>query len=426
MLSITTKVTASLLLCQSRKPLIVPPLWNLCAGNTGVRQYSARLSNDRSSRRPLPRKRPNSTSTPLEASSPAPATSLQTTVENVVPVHLSERDRKGAVLTKQSGAYEVLAHPALVVQRQIEMLNVFLGYEQGNKYSIKTGSGEDVGFIAEEVTSFAGTISRQLLRTRRPFKADILDKNGKVILKIDRPLKWFLNSSISIRDEHDIVIGEVKQVWHLWRRKYDLFWQQKQIGYIDTPFLAWNFEVADEDGKVIAAINRDFGGFAREIFTDTGSYAIHMDDVERAARSLSLDDRALLLACAVNIDIDYFSRHSSHGGGFMPIPFFGGGTAAEQDSNVPAPTGEGGVGPSSGPGGIGPGVFIPGMMGGSGQATDTSGSAPGSSSSYPASPPPPPPSEQGNAWGDSPFLSDEQAESGSSLGGFFDGFFDDD
>jgi len=37
-----------------------------------------------------------------------------------------------------------------------------------------------------------------------------------------------------------------------------------------------------------------------------------------------LDERAVILAAAVSIDFDYFSRHSGNGGFLhLPIPFIG-------------------------------------------------------------------------------------------------------
>jgi hypothetical protein len=117
--------------------------------------------------------------------------------------------------------------------------------------------------------------------------------------------------------------------------------------------------------SLIGSVNRNFAGFGREIFTDTGVYALRMDAASVAAepqhlisnshknhsypvpaavetpglmelrgvgkpaagRGMTLDERAVMLAAAVSIDFDYFSRHSSavgHGG-FMPIGVFGGG-----------------------------------------------------------------------------------------------------
>lgn len=43
-----------------------------------------------------------------------------------------------------------------------------------------------------------------------------------------------------------------------------------------------------------------------------------------AGRGMSLDERAVMLAAAVSVDFDYFSRHSSGAGGWMPFGVFGG------------------------------------------------------------------------------------------------------
>jgi hypothetical protein len=129
--------------------------------------------------------------------------------------------------------------------------------------------------------------------------------------------------------------------------------------------LSWDFTMADLYGNLIGSINRNFRGFGREIFTDTGQYVLRMDAaspettnisnsgvvrrfperitellpvpeekrtsssfqrhknmelvkekpkmelVERtSAKGLTLDERAVMLATAVSIDFDYFSHTS--------------------------------------------------------------------------------------------------------------------
>ncbi|KAI8853596.1 hypothetical protein BC829DRAFT_291734 [Chytridium lagenaria] len=54
--------------------------------------------------------------------------------------------------------------------RQMEMLNVLIGYEQANKYAVKTFLGENVGFIAEEDVTVMGGVLRQVMRTRRAIR----------------------------------------------------------------------------------------------------------------------------------------------------------------------------------------------------------------------------------------------------------------
>jgi len=107
-----------------------------------------------------------------------------------------------------------------------------------------------------------------------------------------------------------------------------------QFAGIDEGLLAWYFVLRDAQGEGIATIDRAFRGFGRELFTDTGQYnvsfrvpdekvytssqnsglTLHKSGV---TRNLTVDERALILATAINIDYDYFSRHSQgrHGYG---------------------------------------------------------------------------------------------------------------
>jgi len=117
---------------------------------------------------------------------------------------------------------------------------------------------------------------------------------------------------------------------------------RKQFARIDSGFLSWDFNIEDENNDILGSVNRNFRGFAREvfihiilslsklhttktyvyvrtielfkIFTDTGQYVIRMDSAQSILRGLSLDERAVILAAAISIDFDYFSRHSEHGG----------------------------------------------------------------------------------------------------------------
>ncbi|ETW85743.1 hypothetical protein HETIRDRAFT_470895 [Heterobasidion irregulare TC 32-1] len=257
----------------------------------------------------------------------------------------------------------LLGNNTLTVTRQLEMLNIFIGFEQANKYTISNESGEPLGFIAEEPRGFLSTFSRQIFRTHRPFRAIIMDHDGTPILWIRRPFDW-INSRMFVsrlKDLHEYTVdkepvldtfAEVQQRWHLWRRRYDLFLRDtphrilsavdepqpepeldtehfSQFSRIDEGLWAWHFNLRDERGQEIATINRAFRGFGREIFTDTGQYSI--DFAPRPAttetsvlRTLNLEERAVILAMAVNVDFDYFSRHSEGGHG-MGLPFFFGG-----------------------------------------------------------------------------------------------------
>ncbi|KAJ1948918.1 hypothetical protein FBU59_001376 [Linderina macrospora] len=152
------------------------------------------------------------------------------------------------------------------------------------------------------------------------------------------------------------VIGESQQEWHLWRRRYNLFTDTQERGRnerwqfarVDAPFLSWDFPMADQNGEVMAGVFRDFAGIGMELFSDYGLYAVCFDKMAlaqryqneavrpvMAEREMNLDERAAVLAAAISIDFDYFSRHSrlGGGGGFGFFPFFGGGGSSELTNN---------------------------------------------------------------------------------------------
>ncbi|KAI5203395.1 Scramblase-domain-containing protein [Aureobasidium subglaciale] len=338
----------------------------------------------------------------------------------VAPVTIP--DDPNGVLTPDHPAWDLLNNSSLVIQRQIEMMNVFLGFEQANRYVIMNGRGETIGYMAEQDHGMGSMLGRQMFKTHRSFTCHIFDKNEREILRIHRPFSW-ISSRIRIYDptapgdytqtdtlqgtsvqsainqasvaqvsplplQEMRIIGEARQQWAPLRRKYNLFnyrsiapasdsapaitsgdipntsttalavseqtseqaieARMQQFAYVNEPFLSWDFSLKDADDRKIGSVNRNFVGFAREIFTDTGVYALRMDSADEAEpTAMTLDQRAVMLATAVCIDFDYFSRHSGGvggmGGGFMPLWFPGMGGGAAEGGAVAGAAGEAGA-----------------------------------------------------------------------------------
>lgn len=221
----------------------------------------------------------------------------------------------------------MLSPPALVVTREYEWGNIVFGFEQANRYTIRAApGGEVVGYIAEE-DSIGKSVVRNVLRTHRSFKATILDKNGETAFVIRRP--FYVVSTNLFVDEpgpNGKNLGQVEMSWHLWRRRYSLFADNHQFAEIDTGFLGVDFNMIDEEGRRIASVNKDFTGFAREIFTDARQYVLRLDPSfslsadglvkdssavsagdyvatnNKDARKLTLSQRAVILAAAISID----------------------------------------------------------------------------------------------------------------------------
>ncbi|KAL5383702.1 hypothetical protein DPSP01_005806 [Paraphaeosphaeria sporulosa] len=339
----------------------------------------------------------------VEAVSNALATTSDANNPLLTPVHIPE-DPNG-VIKENHPAMRLLENSSIVVQRQLEMMNVLMGFEQANRYVIMDPHGNHIGYLAELDHGLGRAVARQAFRTHRSFTTHVFDKNEVEVLRFHRPFAW-INSRIRVYDalasgvsvsvepgasnlplSNMRIIGAAEQEWGLLRRKYNLFLARNiasatpgtpqltsgdlpisdlkaltisddnnrevgmvQFARVDEPFLSWDFHLMSEDQRLIGSVNRNFGGFAREIFTDTGAYALRMDsaglqtEVQQASsveqvKSLShdspgmtLDQRAVMLATAVSVDFDYFSRHSGSGGmgGMWPMwmPWFGGGGEA--------------------------------------------------------------------------------------------------
>ncbi|SLM37887.1 Scramblase [Lasallia pustulata] len=323
------------------------------------------------------------------------------------PVHVPE-DPDG-VLNERHPAANILVNSAIVVQRQLELMNVMLGFEQANKYVIMDPQGNHIGYMAERELGMGNMMARQWFRTHRSFTTHVFDKQEKEVLRFHRPFSW-ISSSIRVYDPLEIsptshspstalqspttnslstslsnptpqvsplplsamrLIGEAQQQWAPLRRKYNLFLYRSapgdppspqltsgslplsttqevqlasptsphtppsafhQFAYVSEPFLSWDFSLLSSSSSLLGSVNRNFAGLGRELFTDTGVYALRMDAAGLAAEprhlisqsgeknlaepaGMTLDQRAVMLATAVSVDFDYFSRKSGAGGG---------------------------------------------------------------------------------------------------------------
>ncbi|KAF2730239.1 Scramblase-domain-containing protein [Polyplosphaeria fusca] len=373
-----------------------------------------------SSKEPAPS--PSVEPSKVEAVSNALAQTPDSENHLLTPVHIPE-DPNG-ILKETHPAMRLLENSAIVVQRQLEMMNVLMGFEQANRYVIMDPHGNHIGYLAEQDHGIGNAVARQMFRTHRSFTTHVFDREEREILRFHRPFSWISSrirvydavstgggghipsaalqgtstqsvvnqtsanvSSVALRDMR--VIGSAEQEWAPLRRKYNLFLARNvddipaapntpqlssgdlplsnskalavtegdarevgmvQFARVNEPFLSWDFSLMSEDSRLIGSVNRNFAGFARELFTDTGVYALRMDAAgiasepshlvsrtgERAKPTLegypgmTLDQRAVMLATAVSIDFDYFSRHSGAGGGLWPmwIPWVGGGGEA--------------------------------------------------------------------------------------------------
>ena len=98
------------------------------------------------------------------------------------PVHIPE-DPNG-ILNERHPATKILANSAIVVQRQLEMMNIMLGFEQANRYTIMDPQGNHLGYMAEQELGMGNMMARQWFRTHRSFTTHVFDREMKEVLRV--------------------------------------------------------------------------------------------------------------------------------------------------------------------------------------------------------------------------------------------------
>ena len=98
------------------------------------------------------------------------------------PVHIPE-DPEG-VLNERHPATYILSNSAIVVTRQLELMNVMLGFEQANKYVIMDPKGGHIGYMAERELGMGNMMARQMFSTHRSFTTHVFDRQGKEVLRV--------------------------------------------------------------------------------------------------------------------------------------------------------------------------------------------------------------------------------------------------
>lgn len=161
------------------------------ARNHGKRRVTSPISRarprqqQRSSQVPPPaHDKPKKDDTPSKDSI---STALQQAAQDdtnglLAPVHIPE-DPYG-VLRSDHPAMHILDNSSIVVHRQIEMMNLIVGFEQANKYVINDAHGNVIGFLAEQEHGLGNALARQTFRTHRSFTTHVFDRHEKEVLRV--------------------------------------------------------------------------------------------------------------------------------------------------------------------------------------------------------------------------------------------------
>ncbi len=191
-------------------------------------------------------------------------------------------------------------YPFLVMKQRKELAELF-GYESRNKYEIRDPSGGAILYAAEQGKGLGATLMRQFVGHWRTYEIHIFDAARNVIVRAIHPFRWFFQR-LEVVSGDGRAIGTLQQRFAFFSKSFDVEDAQgRVIMTVRSPiWKPWTFPF-EKAGRQVGAVMKKWSGAITEIFTDADTFRI-----EYGAPELTPDERALLLAAGIFIDMQYF------------------------------------------------------------------------------------------------------------------------
>lgn len=187
---------------------------------------------------------------------------------------------------------------SLVVRQKKEWGEILTGFEARNRYAVYDTSGQEVYLAAEEGSLFM----RLVLKALRPFSLHILSREGRPVMKLEKPFRFYFHE-MSVSTPEGRHLGTIKREFSLLERKFSVSGAQGgEVCAIRAPLLhPWTFKISS-DGAETGEILKNWSGMLKEAFTDSDNFSVSFPS------AASSDHKALLLAALFLIDIVYFEK----------------------------------------------------------------------------------------------------------------------
>lgn len=199
----------------------------------------------------------------------------------------------------------------LVQQRQVA--EELLSLEFGNRYVVRTphGSGSiavDEGMGAALARMFLGGLLRSRYTLRDPRDTPTLT----LIRSFEKLVLSRLDVALWNGDDDGKPLGSVERSFRLASSAYELKDARGRcFARLERPVLSlWQFRLLDERGEAVGAIAKQWAGLATEWFTDADDFS-----VDFGAVGWTVEQRAVIVAAALAIDLDHFERPSGRSRG---------------------------------------------------------------------------------------------------------------
>jgi uncharacterized protein YxjI len=196
----------------------------------------------------------------------------------------------------------ILQHSSelMIVQRR-ELMELF-GIETRNKYSLEV-NGAPFAFAAEQGKGGLAFLARMFFGHWRSFEIHFFDNARQLVLRAVHPFRFFFQRlEVSMADGRNL--GAIQQRWAIFSKRFDVSDASGRVVLsVASPlFRPWTFAF-QRDGRELARVEKKWSGMLQEAFTDADRFRVAFESPE-----LSADERALVLAAGIFIDLQYFER----------------------------------------------------------------------------------------------------------------------
>jgi len=210
----------------------------------------------------------------------------------------------------------------LLCKQQIELLEMFTGFETNNKYKIKNTLGQNVYFAVEDTDC----CTRQCCGPARPFDLKIFDNSNQEVIHLQRPLRCSecccpcCLQELEVTSPPGTVIGYIIQKWSILKPKFEICDANRTpVLLIEGPICRCRcsdieFKILGLDGVTqVGQITKQWMGFVKEMFTDADTFGITFP------MDLDVKIKACMLGATFLIDFMFFeqqNQNNNSGGGY--------------------------------------------------------------------------------------------------------------
>jgi len=199
-------------------------------------------------------------------------------------------------------------HSHLIVRQRHEVAE-WLGFETRNKYEVSTRDGQSIAFAAEQQKGILGFFFRQFLGHWRAYDIHFYSPNRQPFLIAHHPFRVFFQR-IEVTDHFGKFLGAVQQRFSIFSKKFEI---ENEVGSVimevSSPiWRVWTFRFM-RNGNQVASVQKKWSGLFTEVLTDKDNFLVEMTD-----NRLTENERRLMLAAALFIDLKYFEKKAGGGG----------------------------------------------------------------------------------------------------------------